>query len=205
MKLRLTITLALLLCAASAQADSGTNPWQRSYDLESQQSYQDALTALYAVPTARRGYTWQLRRGWLLYLDGEHAEAIQAYQAATRLAPDAIEPRLGLLLPQLAERRWADAESTARAVLRLDRDNALANGRLAWALYNLGRHAEAEQAYQAALAAYPSDADLRAGLGWSQLQQGRTEQARASFQRVLEVAPEHEVAGEGVEALDGNS
>jgi tetratricopeptide (TPR) repeat protein len=205
MKLRPLALALVLLLAPAAHAVDHSRAWQRSYDLESQGGYEDALTALYAVPTQARSYTWELRRGWLLYLDGEHDLAVGAYQAAVRAQPSAVEPRLGLLLPQLADRRWKDAEATARSVLRLDADNATATGRLAWALYNLGRYAEAERQYHAALRAYPADVDLRAGLGWSQLMQDRAAEARATFQEVLDIAPEHRVAGEGMAAVGGQS
>ncbi len=205
MKLRhFLLPLCLLLSSLPALAGNAES-WQRSYDLEAQADFEDALTALYGVPSGSRGYTWELRRGWLLYLKGEHDLAIGAYQAAIHAEPGAVEPRLGLLLPQLADRRWKDAEATARSVLRLDADNATATSRLAWALYNLGRYGEAERQYLAASKAYPADVDLRAGLGWSQLMQGRETEARTNFQRVLDIAPEHRVAGEGMAALAGRS
>ncbi len=199
-----TLTLAVMLAVSlptAAIAGSASDTWQRSYELEALGSYDDALTAIYSVPSSRRGYTWELRRGWLLYLGGEQAEAVKAYQAAVHLEPLAIEPRLGLILPLLAERRWVDAVTAARAVLAIDADNTLALGRLAWAQYNLGRYVEAQEAYSQALAAYPSDVDLRAGLGWTQLQLGRSAEARANFDAVLEVAPRHASALEGREAL----
>ncbi len=160
---------------------------------------------MYVVPSHARGYTWELRRGWLLYLEGEYDLAIGAYQAAVHAEPRAVEPRLGLLLPQLQARKWVDAEATARAVSRLDADNVIATSRLAWALYNLGRYDEAEQRYLAALAAYPADVDSRAGVGWSLLMQGRVDEARATFRQVLDVAPQHVAAGDGMATVPGRS
>jgi tetratricopeptide (TPR) repeat protein len=203
-----TFVIVLLIAGAwvpSALAQSGPQAWQRSYELEALGSYDDALTSLYAVPTAQRGYTWELRRGWLLYLDAEHDAAVQAYQQAVRLEPTAVEPRLGLLLPLLADLRWVDAVTAAHGVLALDADNALAMGRLAWAQYNLGRYDEALDSYQLALASFPSDVDLRSGLGWCELQLGRSDGARRAFEAVLAIAPQHASAMAGLAAIEETS
>ncbi len=196
-----TCLLILSLASAPAVATDRVNPWQRSYELEALGSYDEALNTLYGVPTSARAYTWELRRGWLLYLAGDHGEAIEAYRAAVHLEPEALEPRLGLLLPLLADRRWVDAASAADGALALDEDNAIALGRLAWAQYNLGRYAEAEAAYALALADFPSDVDLRAGLGWCLLRQGRLDDAERAFEAVLVVAPQHAGALEGYAEL----
>jgi len=202
------LSLAVLLLSAAvtpAHAAGTGETWQRTYELEALGSYEDASSLLYSVPRGERGYTWELRRGWLHYLEGDLSASVEAYQAAVRFEPLAVEPRQGLLLPLLADRRWVDAVTAAHGVLAIDADNSLASGRLAWAQYNLGRYAEAEDSYRQALAAYPSDVDLRAGLGWSQLQQGRSDEARAAFDAVLAIAPAHASAGEGQLASQGLS
>ena len=101
----------------------------------------DALAALDALPSPQHdGYVAQLRRGWLLYKLGKHAEAIDAYGRAIALEPRSVEARVGALLPAMALRRWADVEAGAREVLKLDPGNYLANLRLAFAVYNQGRY-----------------------------------------------------------------
>lgn len=175
--------------------------YQQSYEQEALGAWRSALAALEALPPAeKQGYLYALRRGWLLYLDGQLDAAIGAYDQAIAREPDAIEPLLGRTLPLLAARRWTEAEAACRQVLARDPKNATARGRQAWALYNLGRYAEAEPIYRALSAEWPSDVELRAGLGWTLLQLGKKDQARPLFEAVLRVAPKHASAAAGLAA-----
>ncbi len=116
-------------------------------------------------PAEQASYLAHLRRGWLLYRIGRHAESIAAYHQALAVEKDSIEARVGCLMPQLALRDWGAVEQGARGVLERDPANYLAGLRLAFAVYSAGRFAEAEGLYRRVVARYPSDADARAGLG----------------------------------------
>lgn len=195
-----------LLTSASllhAQDASVGEIYQRSYDHEATQQYDAALVGLEKMPAAEKAsYPYLLRRAWLLYTNGRHAEAVAAYDAAIAKAPDGIEAQLGKTLPLMALRRWADVEKAARKVLASSPHHYLAESRLAWALYNLGRFSEALDAYKALAALYPADVEMQAGVGWALLKLGRKADAAASFRRVLELAPRHPTAREGL-ALTG--
>jgi len=194
----LVVTLLLPL-GARADADADADAFQRSVDLESEARYGEALRAMDAIEGATRdSYLFHLRRGWLTYLEGAYAESIAAYEAAAAKAPKAVEPRLAVLLPQMAARRWLDAEKAARAALALDADNYLAESRLAYVLYNLARYSEAAAAYAAVLALYPGDVEMRTGYAWSLLKLNQSADARREFQAVLAVAPRHASAQKGL-------
>lgn len=202
----LVITV-LALSAGGARlaiADADADLFQKSYDSEAVGKAQDALYALDRLPAGKRdGYVGQLRRGWLLYKLGKHAEAIDAYNRAVAQEPSAVEARVGALLPQMAIRRWADAEANARAALRIDPGNYLANLRLAFTVYSLGRYAESEPLYRKLLAMYPSDPEVRAGVGWSLLKLGKAAEAAKEFREVLQFAPRNALAIEGLKAAGG--
>lgn len=172
--------------------------WQQSYDQEARGAFVEALASMDQLPSADKAtYTWQLRRGWLLYLQGRYDDATTAYERAVTLAPKAVEPLLGEMLPLLAARRWADAERVGRKVLALDPKSAIGRMRTGLALHNLGRYADAEAMYRSVLEDWPSDVDARAGLGWAQLKLGRIDEARKAFDAVLGVAPRHASAQAG--------
>lgn len=197
---RLALVLAAVLAAAPLCASAQGVPqlYQASYELESAKQYDAALGVLEKMPEAEQEtYAFRLRLGWLSYLAGRHGPAVEAYRAAVRLAPDAVEPRLGLMLPLMALRRWQDTEKVAQEVLRRDPGSYLAQSRLAWALYNLGRYAEAEARYRKVVAAYPADVDMRSGLGWSLLKQGKRAEAAAAFKAALHLSPRLASALEG--------
>lgn len=178
--------------------------FQRSYDSEATGRLPDALAALDRLPPQRQAsFVAQLRRAWLLYRLGKYAESIDAYSQAITVAPKAVEARLGILLPQMALRRWSDVETQARAALRLDSSNYLATLRLAFTLYNLRRYDESTGLYRKLSELYPSDVEVSSGLGWSLLKGGKTAEAAGVFKEILEVAPRHALAKEGLKAAGG--
>ncbi len=198
--------LLLGVGVARAQDQAVAAAYQASNDLEQAGKYRDALEVLEGLPEAtQEAYVFRLRRAWLLYLAGDHRASIDAYGTAIEAEPGAVEPRLGMLLPQMALYLWLDAERTARGALELDPTGYLATSRHAWILYNLGRHGDAAEAYRAVLRLYPSDVDMQAGLGWCLIHQGKGEEAAGWFRAVLEVAPRHVTARQGLEAIEGGS
>lgn len=199
--------LAAAIGCGVAKADaegSAGEAFQRSYDSEAIGKVDDALLALDALPSPQReGYVAELRRGWLFEKRGKHAEAIGAYARAIALAPRSVEARVGALVPLMATRRWADVEGGAKEALSLDPGNYLANLRLAFAVYNLGRYAESAGLYKRLSDAYPSDVEVRAGLGWAWLKAGKTSDAATEFRAVLDVAPKNALALDGLKAAGG--
>jgi tetratricopeptide (TPR) repeat protein len=197
--------VAISLGCGVALADGGAaDQFQRSYDAEAVGKTQDALTAIDALPAPQHdGYVAQLRRGWLLYKLGKHAEAVDAYGKAIALEPKSVEARVGALLPAMALRRWADVESGAKEALKLDPGNYLANLRMAFAVYSLGRYPDAATLYRKLAEGYPSDVEVRSGLGWSLLKAGKGAEAAGEFRAVLDVAPRNTLAAEGMKALGG--
>jgi tetratricopeptide (TPR) repeat protein len=193
----LLIGLGLVVPAKAVAGDA--EQLQRSYQLEAQKRYATALGALDKV--SRKGktsYIFKLRRAWLLHLNARYAEAIAAYKKAIGAAPKALEARLGLTLPQMALRRFADAAETAKAAMTIDRDNYTATSRYAYCNYNLGRYAESARYYERLVELYPSDVDMLSGLGWAQLKLGKKREAARTFGIALAAAPKHEMALQGM-------
>jgi tetratricopeptide (TPR) repeat protein len=187
-----------------ARAQSTADLFLASYDSEAAGKLAEAEAALDRMPAGKKdGFVVALRRGWLLYRQGKHADAIDAYQQAIEKEPRAVESRLGILLPQLALRRFTDAETQARAVLRLDPANYLATLRLAFACYSLHRYDEASALYRKLHDLYPSDVEVDSGLGWSLLKEGKTAEALRIFREGVEVSPRHALLKEGLKAAGG--
>jgi tetratricopeptide (TPR) repeat protein len=181
--------------AATARA------YETSYDHESVGRFADALRDLNDLPgVEQEGYLARLRRGWLLYRMGRHAESVTAYRQAIAIERGSVEARVGGLLPLISLRRWAEVEQEARAALEIDPANYLAGVRLAFAVYNRARYPEAETLYRRVLGFYPSDADARSGLGWSLLKQGKRGDARQAFLEAARVAPRSLAIADGLTA-----
>lgn len=204
---RKSMLVAALLCACALQGavrameqDVGGEALAQSYDREAAGKLKEALVSLDQLPQQRKeSYLGWARRGWLLYRLGQYAESVDAYRKAIAAAPKSIEPRLGILLPELALRRWTDAEQMAKEILQSDPGSYLATLRLAFVYYNQHRFAESAALYGRLRELYPSDTDVRAGLGWALLKAGRPQEAAHEFQELLAINPRLATAREGLQ------
>jgi tetratricopeptide (TPR) repeat protein len=201
-----TLTVALALTAAAAAAptqaqDDFPDLYRQSYAAEARGDYNLAADLMQRLGPAGGTYVARLRLGWLHYLAGRHAQAVESYQKAAALAPAAVEPRLGAMLPLMALRRWKEAERVGEEALALAPADFTAVSRLAWIHFNQGHLADAEALYRRALAAYPASAEMRSGLGWTLLKLGRTREAREAFEAVLSYAPDLASAQQGLTAV----
>jgi tetratricopeptide (TPR) repeat protein len=205
---RLTVAcLAALALALPAAARGEPDPrvaalYRASYQLEANRDAAGALAKMREI-RAITGATYfvNARLGWLAYLAGDFGGAAQAYRQAINLAPKAVEPRLGLTLPLLAQRRWRDLERACRDVLALDPHNAVGRARLAHALYSVGNYPDAAALYRQLVADYPADLDHQTGLGWALWRMGRRAEAAGLFQAVLAVSPDNANAKQGLAQL----
>ncbi|MCB9763173.1 MAG: tetratricopeptide repeat protein [Alphaproteobacteria bacterium] len=198
------LSMTLLAAALSAPAAATEVPdlYQQSYALETAYNYDRALKQLDGIALqGADAYLVPLRQGWLLYLLGRYDDSVAAYRKAMAADKSGVEARLGVTLPLMALRRWSEAEAECKEVLKIAPGNYLAMSRMAYVLYNSGRHAEAEAAYAALIKLYPSDVEMRTGLGWAQIKQGKTAEAKKNLEYVLHLVPDHASAKEGLEAL----
>jgi len=144
-------------------------------------------------------YAANLRAGWLHYLLGKHAEASRFYLKAMASKPNAIEPRLGAMLPMMATGDWPATERTAREALKKAPHEYLASSRLAFALFSLKRFPEAQAQYKEVLEDFPGDVDMMVGLGWTYFHQDLKPQAQETFQRALSIRRDSKSAQEGLD------
>lgn len=141
--------------AAATAVDLANDAVAKSLALEKEQKYDEAIVALTAV--RKSSYLVNLRLGWLYYLKTDYTNSKQFYQMAMRMAPKAVEPRLGVTLPMLAELRYAEVEGVARAILSLDANNYTGSLRLSTSLRLQGKFRPAREINAAMLELYPTD------------------------------------------------
>ncbi|MFV2061655.1 MAG: tetratricopeptide repeat protein [Gammaproteobacteria bacterium] len=150
--------LFLLSFSAFSKESSFREAFKNSLQYEQSQNYKDAIRALIPIyKTKKKLYTINLRIGWLFYLSGNYANSIKHYQKAIQLAPEAVEPLIGKLLPLLAQQQYNEVELTAYKVLRIDSHNYYANLRLIVALRLQHKYDLAQSAIQKMRTLYPGD------------------------------------------------
>lgn len=203
--LALGALFALATTAPTAQADANGRAaelFESSFAQEGAGNTDRALNdVLKILRTDKDNYVANLRAGWLYYLKGRFADAIAMYDKARDLQPRAIEPKLGVMLPMMAARKWAPAEAVGKEILEKAPRNYLAMSRLAYIAYSQGRYKDAEERYRAVLEDYPSDVEMMLGLGWTYLKEGRSSEARAMFQAVLSIRRDNLSAQSGLQSL----
>jgi len=126
----LSIAFALIISTAFAQADKSAESFNRSYNLEATKDYKGAIAALDAVYQAT-SYEFNLRLGWLQYLNGDFAKSMSYYKKAIELKPKSVEARLGLAYPTYALGNWEDLIKNYKEILTYDPMHYTVNTRLA--------------------------------------------------------------------------
>lgn len=163
-----------------------------SYRYEKAQNYPDAINALLVIKS--KGYLYDLRLGWLYYLSGNYANARLHYQSAVAAAPAAIEPRLGLTLPLMAQMRYDEVESVAKQILMVDPSNFTANLRLCMVLRYQQKNSQALEIARRMLMLYPTDVSFLAEQGLLLAATNEIAGAKKSFEVVLTLDPENVTA-----------
>ena len=136
---------------AGASARLGTWSWVILWSLG---------LGLWSFPASAADYLTELRTGWAEYQKGNHTNSLAHYRAALAAQPRSLEPKLGLLLPLLADRQFVAAEGLAREILRDNKTHYLAHLRLATALRLQNKLRAADAVLVRALELYPSDTGL---------------------------------------------
>jgi len=177
--MRYLLLFVFVTMPAFAQDDGWIrDAYHTAYHLEKMGSYAKAVQALQPVVEAYpRGYAVNLRLGWLNHLYGKYAESEKYYRMAIQSAPGALEPRLGLLLPLLAQQRWDEVEQMAYQILKDDPCNYYGNLRLLEALRKQLKFDLARRQAEKMVALYPADTHFLTEQALALQGLGETEQA----------------------------
>ena len=161
--MRSLVVLMLFIAALSptaARADALQDALVKSFEAERSQQYDEAVTAL--LSARKQTYLVNMRLGWLHYLRGDYASSKQFYQAAMRMAPKSVEPRLGYTLPLMAEQKWQEVETVCKTILGIDSSQYTAALRLTTALRIQGKYRPARDLNSSMLELYPTDVSFLA-------------------------------------------
>ncbi len=130
----------------------------KSYDYEYMHKYDEAikvLTPLYQKYP--KGYTLNLRFGWLFFLDKKYENALQYYKKASLISPYAIDPKLGLIRIYLALYDYEKARVSGFGIMKSDYYNYYANLYVIKALLGEKRYDTAREIIFKMLSIYPTD------------------------------------------------
>ena len=182
-KVAFTVILVFLTNIAFAEVD----PWQESYRLEALYQYDAALNALNAVSADNE--LMLLRRGWLHYLKGSHSKSIDFYNKAINKNGKSLDARLGIALPLMAQKRWREAASNLKTVLKVAPWNYHAHVRLMATEQALKQWSILEKHALSVIERYPTDVDSLVFLARAHRKLDNDKAAVEAYQKVLELVP----------------
>ena len=174
----------------------------QSYNYEKTGNYKDAIRVLLSIyNSASDPYMINLRLGWLYYLDGKYANSIAFYKKASKIAPEAIEPLLGISLPLIAQGRFSEVEIFMYQVLKKDFYNYFGNLRLTTALRCQKKFDQAEKISEKMLRFYPTDINFLLELGLVEKGKGNINRAKGIFKNILLLDPLNKIAKDSLYSL----
>jgi len=179
------LTLSLPVAAADPQI---ADAFATSYKLEAKKQYAEAAKSMEPLATKGNDFA-QLRVAWLAYLQGKYDISEKAYADVIERKPQAVEPRLGRMLPLMAAQRWDDAISEGNSVLTQSAWDYTAHIRVLACEEALGQWDVLEKHAIKLAAAFPSDAAALVYLARARANKGDKAAAKEAYDQVLERAP----------------
>lgn len=176
--------------------------YYKSYELEQSQNYSRAIQVLSPVLSAYpNGYTVNFRIGWLLYLNGNYADALKRYKKALAVYPASIEVMNCISLVHKARNDWARVEEQNYQIIKIDPFNATANYWFAVALRYQKKYDLAEKTCRKMLSAFPTSVWFLQELGENLYSKKRIKECREVFASLRILDPTNETAKMYLELL----
>lgn len=158
MKKLLFLSILVFSLFATDDFQSVKKQYFKSYDYEQMGKYSEAIKVLAPLYSKYpKGYTLNLRFGWLFYLNKNYNDAIKYYKKASLINGYALDPKLGLIRIYLDTYSYSKAETMAYKVLKIDFYNYYANLYLIQALRFQQKFDSAKQITKKMLSLYPTD------------------------------------------------
>jgi len=183
-----------------AQNKELLNAFSKSYEYETNQKYDEAISAINTVYNAS-SYEINLRLGWLNYSAGKHKESVGYYQKAINLMPAATEPKWAIINPYTKLENWNEIEKTYLAILKLDPKNANATYYLGLIYYYRKDYVSAKKYFDVSLNQYPFGYNNMLMSAWTNYFLGNKNDAVILFNKTLLYSPNDKSALEGLSLI----
>lgn len=199
MKYLIIISLLFLsFLDANAQAYSSWQiAFEKSYDLEKNSNYKEALEVL-KDQYVSDSYDFNIRYGWLYYNLGDYPNSKEYYKKAMELLPYSHEAKFGYVLPLAGLGEWDHIITIYNSMLELDPSNTVINYRLGAIYYERKDYQKAYNYLEEVINLYPNDYDSNLLFAWTNFQMGKLKEAKVLFNKVLLIKPSSESAKEGL-------
>ncbi len=175
--------------------------FQNSYLHEASGNLAEAILDLKSIYN-EDSYELNLRLGWLTYSSGLFTEAQSYYNKAILLKPFAVEPRMGIVLPQSAMGNWNSVIAQYEKILEIVPNNSIVMHRLGLIYYGQKDFLKAEKYFEKVVNLYPFDYDALVMYAWTNFQLKKFREAKVLFNKALMNTPTGSSAMEGIILVD---
>jgi len=146
------------LLFSEQMTDTVKKDYFKSYDYEQMGKYKEAIKVLSPLYSKYpKGYTLNLRLGWLFSLQKRYSDAVKYYKKATLANMYALDPKLGMISVYLETQKFKEAEIVAQELIKIDYYNYYANLYIIKALIAQKKFDVATKMVNKMLALYPTD------------------------------------------------
>ncbi|MBI5660613.1 MAG: tetratricopeptide repeat protein [Ignavibacterium album] len=196
------LTIIFAITASSQSNEDKVKAFNVSIRQESEKNYKKAIeTLMQKYENNKDDYLYNLRLGWLHYLNADYDNSIKYYTAAGNLKPFSIEFKLGLTLPFAAKEKWDEVKKLYEDILKLDAKNYTANLRLGQIYLNNQNYQEAKKYLEVVHNLYPGEYEPNLSLGYAYYYTGNKTRAKELLTNALMLNPDDKLAKEGLNFL----
>lgn len=205
------ITVILILVISFAKEPDITfsqirEAYKSSFTLEANQQYAQAIDILIPVLKAYpETYTINYRLGWLNYLNGRHADALQHFEKALKAYPNSLEVLNSICLVHQARQNWEKMEEGSLKALKIDYSNYYANLHYINALKMQKKFDMAIKISEKLLALYPSSTDFLFAMAESLYGDQQFKESIFYYESVIVLNPYNYVAMERLKSINSQS
>jgi tetratricopeptide (TPR) repeat protein len=174
--------LAIQLSFAAPTEQETRKAYGDSYQLEAKERYLEAIQALSPVLAAYGNtYTVNYRTGWLYYRNKSWNESIKYYAKSLSVSPQSIEALNSILAVYGAKQDWKMVDEQALRILKIDRNNVIANHWLILAALATKQNEKALKNVLRMLTIYPTSTTFLNELGKIQYLNGQFSDSYDTF------------------------
>lgn len=196
------LTIMFAITASSQSNEDKVKAFNSSIKLESEKNTKKAIETLMKNYESNKGdYLYNLRLGWLYYLNAGYDNSIKYYKAAGSLKPSSVEFMLGITLPLAAKENWDEVKKQYENILKLDPKNYTANLRLGQIYLNSQNYQNAKKYLEVVHNLYPGEYEPNLSLGWTFYYLGNKPKAKELLTNALMLSPDDKLAKEGLNFL----
>jgi tetratricopeptide (TPR) repeat protein len=197
------IVVAIMLASMSSFAQNDAvvrKAYKDSYAQEYNKLYGEAIAVLNKVKDDN-SYEYNLRMGWLYYMNKNYTQSQLFYQKATSLKPYSIEAKLGWVKPLSILESWDKVLQIYEEVLKIDPQNYTANYWAGVIFFNRKKYDQASKLFEKIINLYPFEYDGNHMLAWTYFYLNKHNEAKALFNKALLYKPDDSSSLEGLSKI----